>query len=595
MSSLQDNKGDHQPHDVTSVVSKVKKHFADRSGMAPLNQVLTFVTHAYLADLDPDDAPDPTIIEQQLLALVNGVIDAENQKAPRTNMKMSMLKSLTAQQVAQILLRLHRVVKITTAEMDTDTEYDLLAVYQTSGDGEGTYTASEEILRSIARGYNFGLSLNDFKEVVAALREDAERVTRCRHRDLIAVDNGIFHYGTTPLNITIRGKDFYFEPKTLHSFDPAIVFLSKSGVRYVENPEKVVIRHEDGTEWEVCEWVETLSDDPEVVDLIWEIIGAIIRPHVRWNKTAWFYSKSGNNGKGTLCSLMRNLVGSGAHTSIPLSDFGKEFALEPLTRAMSIIVDENSVGTFIDQAANLKAVVTGDVLQINRKHRVPIAFQFFGFMVQCLNEFPRVKDKSESFYRRQLFVPFEKSFTGKERRYIKDDYLERPEVLEYVLWYVLNRAGTSQYKDTEGEGPGCYYTLSEPPATRQVLAEYKQANDPVRAFWDEFRDQFVWDLLPFTFLYDLYKTWFAEVSPKGSPVSRQQFVDALVAIVDGDEVWHCPDKQIKHRPRSMMNDPEPLIIEFDLKDWKNPTYSGTETDKISMPLLKPNYRGLLRS
>src|SRR5699024_575447 len=151
-------------------------------------------------------------------------------------------------------------------------------------------------------------------------------------------------------------------------------------------------------------WIEefyTIEGDDEfnakyegMADLIWEIIGAIIRPHVSWGKTAWFYSEQGNNGKGTLCALMRELCGPRSHTSIPLSDFGKEFALEPLVRASAIITDENDVGTFIDKAANLKAIVTGDVIQINRKYRMPIAYQFRGFMVQCLNEFPRMKDKS---------------------------------------------------------------------------------------------------------------------------------------------------------------------------------------------------------
>src|SRR5699024_9279895 len=102
----------------------------------------------------------------------------------------------------------------------------------------------------------------------------------------------------------------------------------------------------------------------------------------------------------------RQLCGSGSYASIPLADMGKDFMLEPLTRASAIIVDENDVGTFIDKAANLKAIITHDVIQMNRKFKAPIAYQFYGFMVQCLNELPNVKDKSDSFFRRQLFVPF---------------------------------------------------------------------------------------------------------------------------------------------------------------------------------------------
>lgn len=310
-----------------------------------------------------------------------------------------------------------------------------------------------------------------------------------------------------------------------------------------------------------------------------------------WGKTAWFYSEAGSNGKGTLCALMRNLIGSGAHTSIPLSDFGKDFALEPLLRALAIIVDENDVGTFIDKAANLKSIVTNDVIQINRKYRAPIAFQFRGFMVQCLNEFPLMKDKSESNYRRQLFVPFTKSFTGAERKYIKNDYLQRKEVLEFALWYVINRAGA--------EAPGCYYELSAPPATQVVLAEYKETNDPVRAFWMEFRDKFAWDLLPFPFLYDLYKAWFAQVSPSGSAVSRQRFVGDLVAIVRTDGEWSCPDKAKKHPGNLLSNVPEHLIAEYDLSRWYGPGFTSPiriiDRDSACKPILSPQYRGIRRA
>lgn len=194
---------------------------------------------------------------------------------------------------------------------------------------------------------------------------------------------------------------------------------------------------------------------------------------------------------------MRKLCGKGTYASIPLSDMSKDFMLEPLTRATAIIVDENDVGTYIDKAANLKAIITGDTIAINRKFKQAISYQFKGFMVQCLNEMPRIKDKSDSFYRRQLFIPFTKCFTGEERKYIKQDYLKRTEVLEYVLYRVLNMN---------------YYELDTPQTCQDALNEYKQFNDPVRQFMSEIMSQLVWDLVPFTFLYELYCAWY-EPSP----------------------------------------------------------------------------------
>jgi putative DNA primase/helicase len=586
---------DQQPtpeaEDSAAVLHDLLDYFRERSdAAASQNFILTEVTRAYLDHvqaLQAHQRPTPAMLEQKLLTFVNAITDRENRKMLRSETKYARIRRLSAWQIAQILLRLHQVIRISPSSENTDREYDLLAMYEHEGNQRGTYTASEDAIRTTARLYNAQLSLADFKEVQAVLREDSQRKQQCSHRDLIAVNNGVVYYGCKDQDITIDGKVFHFTAKDIHPFDPALVFLQKAHVDYVVDAPNPVITHPtDGTVWDVESWVSELSDDPGVPDLIWEIISAIIRPHVRWGKTAWFYSEKGNNGKGTLCALMRNLVGSGAHTSIPLSDFGKDFALEPLVRANAIIVDENDVGTFIDKAANLKAIVTNDVIQINRKYRAPMAFQFFGFMVQCLNEFPRVKDKSESFYRRQLFVPFTKWFGSNERRYIKNDYLARRDVLEYVLWFAINRAGA--------DDPGNFYRLSEPPATQEVLNEYKGVNDPIRTFWDEFKDQFVWDLLPFPFLYSLYKKWFSSVSPSGSPVSRQQFVAGLVGLVDDDTEWICQDKNRKLRPAQMISVPEPLIGEYDLQEWTNPSFKGTRTDQQYLPVLKPSYRGLLR-
>src|SRR5699024_1750755 len=206
-----------------------------------------------------------------------------------------------------------------------------------------------------------------------------------------------------------------------------------------------------------------------------------------------------NIGKGTICDLMCNLCGTGTYAKLSLRDFSEDFLLEPLIRVSAIITDENDVGTYIDKAANLKAVETGDVITINRKYQAPVPCQFKGFMVQCLNEFPKVKDKSESFYRRQIFVPMNKSFKGIERKYIKQDYLHRSDVLEYVLKKLLLETN--------------YYELDIPDVCKTTMEDYKVYNDPIREFSKEVIPNCVWDLLPFKFLYDLYIAWFKKNIP----------------------------------------------------------------------------------
>ena len=532
--------------------------------MRTLSEILESCTQDYLSSLNPINPPPPQEIEHQVLDAVSHAIAIENTVRDTPN-RLPRLHELKCAQIADIMTHLYSVKRIAMNSVDTDPDYDIIGIYQAEGPDAGLYVTDEDSIRRIARQFKYSLSKRDTEEILIALRDKAPRAKRCLDRDLIPVNNGIFNYKT----------------KELQPFTPDLVFLTKSRVDYNPDAKNITIHNDDdGTDWDVESWFHTLSDDPEIVQLLWEILGAIVRPNVRWNKSAWLYSDLGNNGKGTLCELMRNLCGPSSYASIPLASFSSDFMLEPLIRSSAIIVDENDVGLYIDQSANLKAVITNDVILINRKFKSPIAYQFFGFMVQCLNEFPRIKDKSDSFARRQLFVPMTKCFTGHERKYIKTDYIHRKEVLEYVLHKVLHTN---------------YYVLSEPEACRAVLAEYRMYNDPIRQFYDEIVEtQCTWDLLPFAFLYEVYKAWFRENIPNGSIQGRNKFIQDLTTLAASGDTWVCKDKNKRIRTANLMDRTEPLILRYNIDTWMNKSYRGDDPKKICRPELAESYRGLVR-
>lgn len=505
----------------------------------------------------------PEVLAQELFEQTVAAVEAANLTLPKTQ-RIKTPRNLEVVQIAEMMLYCYHIRRISCTDNNADKENDLLGVYQDSGPAMGTYLTGEDDFRILARRFSKTVTTRDMAEILVYVKDNAVRVKRSQDPDLIAVNNGIFDYSS----------------KTLLPFDPDKIFLAKSHVDYNPNAQNVVIHNpDDGTDWDVESWIRDLTDDDEITELIWQVLGAIIRPFVKWNKSAWLYSTSGNNGKGTLCHLMRNLCGEGSWASVSISDFAKDFMLEPLTRATAIIVDENDVGAYIDKAANLKAVITNDTILINRKFKVPIVYQFRGMMVQCLNEFPRIRDKSDSFYRRQLFIPFMKCFTGAERKYIKDDYLGRPEVLEYVMFKVLNM--------------DCY-SLSEPAACREVLEDYKEFNDPVRDFMDEMSDQFQWDLLPFGFLYDLYKAWFSRIQPSGSVLGRNMFINDVIGVANTHPTWRSQGKKTLIKSAGKMDRPELLILKYDLKEWMNPVYRGSDANQICRPALAISYRGLVR-
>lgn len=524
-------------------------------------QVLEDVTQEYIESLDITNLPSIYDMIGELMARTIDEYELENSVKAK-GQKWPIPRDLQNIQIALMISAIYPICCIACAGYEADPAYDLLGVYMSEGDNRGLYVTDDTTIQRIIRQFRSNIRIADINEVISEIRSYVPRRFRCTIPHLIAVNNGIFDYTN----------------KKLWPFTHKLVFLSKSRVdydAYALNP--IIHNDEDGTDWDVETWMESLSDDPEIVQVLWEILGAIIRPHVRWNKSAWLYSESGNNGKGTLCELMRELCGAGTYTSIPLSNFSKDFMLEPLTRATAIIVDENDVGTYIDKAANLKAVITNDVIQINRKNKMPISYQFYGFMVQCLNELPKIKDRSDSFFRRQLFIPMTKCFTGKERKYIKNEYLHRKDVLQYVLHRVLNMD---------------YDTLSEPEACKAALADYKEFNDPVRQFVEEILPILSWDMAPFSFLYELFKAWFKRANPSGSIQGRNTFINDIVNIVMQGGEWICLGRTMQLRINNRMGGAEPLINSYDLTTWMRPGAN----DKVhqAMPDLADKYRGIIR-
>ena len=557
---------------------------------ATYNSIIHDTTMSYLYSIDKQNPPSPSDMERDLLNEVNhqitlanltipsieihnpdGSVQTDKHGNPKTiplRNKWKPLDRLVPQQLADIVMFFNHVIRVDTTESNVETEEDLIGIYCDDGPNKGVYDTNESRLYDIVKRYDYQLEERKFKEVAFMLQSQAPRKTRCCNKDFVPVNNGIFDYKT----------------KQLLDFDPQYVYLTKSSVNYNPNAVNVVIHNDDdGTDWDVESWMQSLSDDPDIVELFWNMLSAIIRPFVRWNKSVWMYSNTGNNGKGTLCELMRNLCGPGSHTSISLSEFDKEFALQPLVRSTAIIVDENDVGQYIDKLANLKAVVTNDIVQINRKFKAPISFRFWGFMVQCINDLPRIRDKSDSFYRRQILVPMEKCFTGVERPYIKNDYLHRPEVLEYVMKKVLS---------------GNFYELTAPQKCKDLLGAYKELNDPVREFINEFMDQFQWDLLPFDFIYDLYKAWYQECNPSGRPEGKNTMKRELTQLILSDPdlsaVWYIPDNAVY--TRQTISCPEPLLLRYDLENWVNPnTKTSRDRSKAAMPYItKDRMRGIVR-
>ncbi len=424
------------------------------------------VTTDYLDLAESNGLKDIRTIAHDLLSVSNMAIAAMAKAVKSKGIKTT--QHLTAPQIGECLIRIHNVINFSLDDSDDRSERStILAVYVERGEDEGIYhfDDSNTSIKRLINMYYYLSKTNDQNEVLNYLRIHAPLKKRCSDPNLIAVKNGIFD----------------FDKKILMPFTPERVFRTKLKVAYNPSAVNVVIHNDDGSDWDVDSWIREISDDSEIEEVLWQVISASIRPNVPFNKAVFFYSRCGNNGKGTLLQLIRNIWGEENCCTLSVEEFDKDFMLMPLLSKSIVLGDENPVGLNLEKAAKFKQCVTHDPVLVNMKHKEAKSYVFKGLIIECLNEILRFKDKTGSLIRRELIIPFSKSFTGAERKYIKTDYIARPEVLEYVLYRALHLN---------------VYEFSEPQACLEALDDQREMNDPIRQFWNEVKLQFIWDLLP---------------------------------------------------------------------------------------------------
>lgn len=473
---------------------------------------------------------DLKVVAKEIIERLQKAIELENATGGHKNWKLP--KRLDMSEIDIILRHILTMRKISLTDDTIGADSYILAVYNEDNDRgkEGIYSIDDNYINEKIYNLNPSLTISNVKDIKALIYTRIPTAKLTKDINLIPVENGIFDKKT----------------KKLKDFDPKYVFLSKIPIKYNESAVNPIIKDEhDNTFWDVEQWMRDLTDDIEIQSLLWQILAAAIQPNHGWNKAIWLYAQTGNNGKGTYLELIRNLVGDGNYATLKVKDFSKEFSLEALIGTSCTLADENDVNDYIDSSANYKTAVTGDKLSINRKFKTPVEMNYKGLIIQCMNGFPKTRDKSNSFYRRLILVPFDKSFEGVEKPYIKYDYLARTEVLEYVLYKILHME---------------FHELKAPQISQDLLNEYKDFNDTTRQFWSEMRDEFVWDLLPNDFLYQLYVEWSKVNAPYGKIVNKKTFLNDLSILLEHDDEWQFKGNKTDWvKTLNKMDKPEYLI------------------------------------
>lgn len=245
--------------------------------------------------------------------------------------------------------------------------------------------------------------------------------------------------------------------------------------------------------WNVEDWLlDLMSGDKELIQLLWQVVSASLNGNYSYRKSIWFVG-NGNDGKGTFQQMISNLVGFKNVAPLKLNQFAERFGLAIIEGKTVIIGDDVQAGIYVDESSNFNSVVTGEPVSIEKKGENPYMAVFKKTVIQSTNAMPVFKNKSNGTYRRIIIIPFKKTFSANDDNWaIKDDYINCPEVLEYVLWKAINLD---------------FERFDEPKATIDRMKEFKEDNNTIFKFLNEYLEDVESTRIPVPFLWVIYQQW----------------------------------------------------------------------------------------
>lgn len=132
-----------------------------------------------------------------------------------------------------------------------------------------------------------------------------------------------------------------------------------------------------------------------------------------------------------------------------------------------------------------------------------------------------------------------------------------------------------------------------PDACSALLDDFRVANDPVRQFLDDILIRATWDVLPWQFVFDLYRHWFIRNNPSGRCQSRKSLINDVKGIISDYEGWDYSDNPVSI-PDEMYETPEGLIGIYDVREWEEPGYRGSNPNRSYLYRGSKRTRGLVR-
>lgn len=263
-----------------------------------------------------------------------------------------------------------------------------------------------------------------------------------------------------------------------------------------------------------------MDDDPEMINLCIEIIGAVISnvKCFRMKKSAFFVGE-GNTGKSQLKSLVEHIIGPENYISIDLRDIEARFgtgAVYGTRLAGSADMNFMSVG----ELKTFKNLTGGDGVMAEFKGKQQFTYRYDGFLWFCMNRLPKFGgDDGRWVFDRIMVLNCPNVIpVGEQDKLLLEKMLSESDGIMFKAVMALRNVIANGYRFTEPD---------KVLAARQA---YMEETNTALAFFNECmverESEKITDMCTTGKIFDVYKAW-CQDNNNGYSKTAKEFRDAI--------------------------------------------------------------------
>ncbi|MCG2578074.1 phage/plasmid primase, P4 family [Dechloromonas sp. XY25] len=235
------------------------------------------------------------------------------------------------------------------------------------------------------------------------------------------------------------------------------------------------------------------DDRDQKIQFMREWMGLCLIPDTSFEKFVVCVG-DGGNGKSVLLKLMAELVGHENVYSAPIQRLCNRRALAELDGKLLLMSSEINENTVMDDGV-LKQIVSGDMVEAERKYERPFAFIPTTRIMLATNHLPKLRDVTHAFFRRLVMIRFNRNFTADEM----DMNLPAKLSAELDGIFAVAVRGLKSLRDRK------YFVV--PASSKAASDQYREDSDQIKMFADEALVRCTEKGMQPAALYKLYTTW----------------------------------------------------------------------------------------